>query len=342
MKLNNTDKKFLSYNIYDNASPALLFWIKERAITREYDRACSIIEEGKIAKAIYIVESGPVKVFSNQSNGSKVLLSTLEKGNIVGEMSWLEDRPAMASVEVESGCYLLEIPTKELNQIKNMSDSIGHLLFRMLAEKLALQLQMQNAWIHRNSINNLEPLRKVLILFAELNELDVSWLANTGYYKRLPSGEYLLRQGEEVRDLYLILSGDAQISISIRNELKYVGSSCKGEILGEISMLSPVPIGAAANVSSKHGMELLVIDIKKILAILNSNQNMAYRFYKGLSKMLSQRCRDQLLIAGYSLNSRLAEDEIKYEHITDQQLSDITTAGTRFDWLCRQFQNKEG
>ncbi len=342
MELKNVYKEFISYNIFENAAPDLLLWIQERANIKTFDSPCRIIEEGQLSKSIYIVKSGPVRVLSLQSNGSKALLANLDKGNLVGEMSWLEDRPAVASVEVDVGSSLFEIPIRELDQIKHSTCSVGHLFYRMLAEKLALQLQTQNAWVHRDFTNDLEPLRKVLVLFAELNEIDISRLARAGRFKRLSSGEYLVKQGDEVKDLYLLLAGEARITISKGNELKHVGTSCKGEILGEITMLSPFAKGAVANVDTLDGLELLVIDKKEILGILKSNQDMAYRFYKGLTKMLSQRCRDQLLSKGLSEASRLAEMGLDNEQINDKQLSEITTAGIRFDWLCRQFQNKEG
>ena len=114
MELKNVYKQFISYNIYENASQELLLWIKERAIPRKFDRTFRIIEEGQLSKAIYIVQSGPIRVFSYQSNGSRILIANLEKGNLIGEMSWLEDRPAVASVEVEPGGCVFEIPIREL------------------------------------------------------------------------------------------------------------------------------------------------------------------------------------------------------------------------------------
>jgi hypothetical protein len=58
--------------------------------------------------------------------------------------------------------------------------------------------------------------------------------------------------------------------------------------------------------------------------------------------MLSQRSRDQLLERGLAATSRLAEAQRDDEEIDLGQLTGISTAGSRFDWLCRQLQNQEG
>ena len=60
--------------------------------------------------------------------------------------------------------------------------------------------------------------------------------------------------------------------------------------------------------------------------------------------MLSQRGRDQL--ASYGLASRSQEIELanlesdSNDLINFEMLSGLTTAGLRFDWLCKQFQNR--
>ena len=88
MELQNTYKEFLSYNIFESAAPALLLWIQERAKVRIFDHPCCIIEEGKFSKAIYIVKSGPIRVFTCQSNGSKILIASLKSSYLVLALHW--------------------------------------------------------------------------------------------------------------------------------------------------------------------------------------------------------------------------------------------------------------
>tara|TARA_Y100001968_G_scaffold326693_1_gene370282 strand:+ start:51 stop:1082 length:1032 start_codon:yes stop_codon:yes gene_type:complete len=343
MEYKHIHKDSLSYNLFERADQPLLDWIRQKAIVRTFDTSnCQVIQEGSSNDGLYLVEAGALNVLSQQKNDRNVVIANLKPGDLFGEMSWLEERPTVASIEAEAGTRLFHIPINELNKLKRSGDLIGHLLYRSIAEKLALQLQSQNSWIHRDKSNRIEPLRKVFVLFAELNEKDVSLFSKIGHFKRLAPGQVLIKEGDEVKSLYLLLAGDAQISICEGNKRKYVGSSRRGELLGEMTMLNPSQNGAAANVETKNGLELLLLNKSELLNNLKSDQSMANRFYRGLARMLSQRNRDQLLSQGLSEASRLAEEDVNDEEITESQLSAITTAGIRFDWLCRQFQNQEG
>ena len=332
----------LSYNIFERASPDLLAWIRNVSVVREITTACRLIEEGSTPDCLFVVESGPVTVCTKQADGGSLSLASLKAGNLVGEMSWLEERPAVASIDAGPGSRLLQIPREALESINQSEAFICHLLYRLIAEKLALQVQGQNAWVHRIAATDQEPLRKVLVLFAELEEKDVAWIARSGKFKRLVAGDVLLQEGDNVPGLYLLLAGEARISITENGSWQSVGSSRRGELLGELTMLNPQAAGATANVDTLTGLELLVLDKEELSMTLNADPRLAKRFYKGIARMLSQRSRDQLLSRGFAEASRIAEELIDNEQLGLDQLSAISSAGLRFDWLCRQCQDKEG
>ncbi|KGG25285.1 MULTISPECIES: cyclic nucleotide-binding domain-containing protein [unclassified Prochlorococcus] len=332
----------LPFNIFEKADSKLLAWIRDVSVVREITTSCRLIEEGSTPDGLFVVESGPITVCTKQADGGSLSLASLKAGNLVGEMSWLEERPAVASVDAGPGSRLLQIPRAALESINQSEDSICHLLYRVIAEKLALQVQGQNAWVHRIAATDQEPLRKVLVLFAELEEKDVAWIARSGKFKRLMAGDILLEEGDNVPGLYLLLSGEARISITKNGSWQSVGSSRRGELLGELTMLNPQAAGATANVDTLTGLELLVLDKQELSMTLNANPRLAKRFYKGIARMLSQRSRDQLLSRGFAEASRMAEEIIDNEQLGLDQLSAISSAGLRFDWLCRQFQDKEG
>ena len=66
-----------------------------------------------------------------------------------------------------------------------------------------MQIQAQNVWAHRLRINHgpVEALRKVLTLFANLQEQDVFKLAGLGRLHRVQPQTLLLNQGDEVSAL---------------------------------------------------------------------------------------------------------------------------------------------
>jgi bacteriocin-type transport-associated protein len=329
-------------NVLNQVDPQLAAWIVRNGRLIEADQDLCLIAEGDPFAGLLVLEQGTLIISTSQDQPDDVELACLGAGSMVGEMSWLESRPAMARVVASAGSRIRQIEPATLARLQRSGDAIAPLLYRAICTKLSLQIQSQNAWIHRFTASAQEPLRKVLLLFAELEEQDVAWLGQLGHLQRLPPGGVLLEQGQPVPALYLVLAGDARIQINSGGQLTEVGSSRRGELLGEMSLLNPAMEGASARVDTLDGMELLRIDREALLAALAADSARATRFWRALARMLSQRSRDQLLDRGLAQVSRQAEETSDADEMDLEQLSAATTAGLRFDWLCRRFQDQGG
>jgi bacteriocin-type transport-associated protein len=331
----------LNFNIFDQAESPLLQWILDKATPLSIDLDTCIVKEGDLADGLFIVKSGQLVIDTTADDGSSVILAEQGAGSLVGEMSWLENRPAVARVLAKAGSKLLQLKPAALAALRVEGHFLAASLYRTIGTKLSLQIKSQNAWIHRFNASANEPLRKVLVLFAELIEQDVDWMRQLGRLHRVRAGEVLLDQGQPVTSVYLVLAGEARIQVQIESQLQVVGSSRRGELLGEMTLVNSAATGASARVDTTEGLELLAFDIIALESALNADASRATRFWRALARMLSQRSRDQLLERGLAARSRQAESERDAEEIDITQLSGISTAGARFDWLCRQFQNQE-
>lgn len=332
----------MAFNLFQQANPELTRWLHANADPLVLgDEAC-IVREGELGGAVFVVERGQLRLATKAVAGGSVPLGESGVGSIVGEMSWLEDRPAVASVWAAAGSHLLRLSHASLDGLLRDGHPVAALLYQAIGCKLSLQIQSQNAWVHRFPGSGHEPLRKVLVLFADLNEQDVDWLRNLGQLQRLPPGGVLIDEGQQVSDLTLVLAGDARVQVHSQGQLRVVGSCRRGELLGEMSLFNRGGHGASARVDTLDGLELLNINIDALLAALAGDPARASRFWRALARMLSQRCRDQLLERGLAATSRQAEAQRDDEEIDLGQLTGISTAGSRFDWLCRQLQNQEG
>jgi len=330
------------FDLFSQSTSALVQALEARAERRQFDTPSVLIREGEPTTAISIVTAGCVTVETLQNNGERVVLAQGERGAMFGEMSWLEGRPAVATVRAEAGSNVLQVPASALEQLRHTSPIQAAELFRLFGTKLSLQIQEQNAWIHRFNASLQEPLRKVLVLFAALSEQDVEWLRQLGKLQRLADGAVLIEAGEPVPALYLVLAGEARILVRSDGDIREVGTSRRGELLGEMSLFNPGQGVASATVISHGGLELLRLDTAELLSALDASPLRAMRFWCALARMLSQRSRDQLLERGLAEASRLAEQQSDGDELDLTQLAAISTAGSRFDWLCRQFQNQEG
>ena len=153
----------------------------------------------------------------------------------------------------------------------------------------------------------------------------------------LSRGDILLRENDPVTALYIILSGEVDVTVSIDGNDLVIGSSRRGEVLGEMTFLLPEQNLASATIQSRSGLDLLEIDASRFMQELRSDHKFASRFYRSLACMLSQRSRDQLLSRQLAERSRLAEREV--DQLNLDQLEGATRAARHFDWLCRQVRS---
>ena len=323
------------------ASQCLQSWLRENGKREVKSNGSKLIEEGLISEHVLVLLNGQIAVYTTDQNGACQRLAVLNQGAIVGEMSWLEQRPAVADVIAEADSEVLFLSVDLLDKLSNDEPELAAEWQRLIARKLAAQIKSQNAWIHRyeGPGEEIEPLRKVLVLFAVLNDLDVEQIAKMGSLRRISPGNILLKQGEEVPSIYLILAGEADIWVNIEGINKKVGTSRRGELLGELTLLTSESQGASATVSSTDGMELLEINKNDLQKALSETPAFADRFFRSLSCMMSQRSRDQLLARQLAARSRSAEADDDGDELDLGQLGGINRAGQRFHTLCQKFQS---
>ena len=334
-----------AFKFQTSASAELQSCLLNKGKTVDCDPGTVLIEEGRISDRVIILLEGEVNINTTDHQGNQQRLAVLNDGAMVGEMSWLEKRPAVADVVSATPCKVLELVVTVLDDLSQSEPAIAAEWQRLVAKKLAAQIQSQNAWIHRyeGPGEEIEPLRKVLVLFAELAEQDVNTLARIGSLRRIQPGEVLLHQGHDVPSIFLILAGEAEIFVEIDGLNKRVGSSRRGELLGELTLLNSEAQGATATVQSAGGMELLELDKTALNSALQDDPSLAERFFRSLSCMLSQRSRDQLLARQLASRSQGAERESdEGDELDLMQLGGINRAGQRFNSLCQKFQSGEG
>lgn len=333
------------FNFLSEVDAELLACLKTEGRAITYGPGKVLIEEGNISDYMVILLDGEVSINTTDHQGRQQCLAILSDGAMVGEMSWLEKRPAVADVVTTTASTVLELDVVVLNKLRQREPTIAAAWQRLVAKKLASQIQSQNAWIHRyeGPGEEIEPLRKVLVLFAELDDRDINLLGRIGSLRRIQPGEILLQQGHQVPSVFLILAGEAEIFVEINGVSKQVGSSRRGELLGELTLLTNEAQGATATVQSAGGMELLELDKTVLNQALQDDPSFAERFFRSLSCMLSQRSRDQLLARQLASRSQAAERESdEGDELNLVQLGGINRAGQRFNSLCQTFQSGEG
>lgn len=320
----------MSQQIRDILFPSLFYsWVQQFQTTFELEQATTLIEEGYAGRELLLLIDGTADVLSEQRSGEATVIAVLDAPEILGEMSFLEGRPTVASVVGRAKSRWIRLPFETLRDAINSDPALAADFYSVLARKLALQLQNQNSMVHRWNSSEIEPLRKVLLVFAELDDLDIDWLSRLGTVVHCQPGQTLIEQGNQLDQLWVVLEGEADIFLITSEQRQLVGSSRRGELLGEMALLSSES-QATASVIARKRMQLLALPQQQLKQRIEADATFGERFHRALAMLLSHRCRDQLMSHG--LASRAASNEA----IDFDTLDNISNAGRRFDWLCRQ------
>ncbi len=171
-------------------------------------------------------------------------------------------------------------------------------------------------------------MRKVLYILGQLSDADMDWIGSVGGKKLLSPGDVLIKQGEPIDAVYIVLEGNLSVRTHGDSEIARLGS---GEIVGEMSFIDTRPPLAT----------VVALDISRVLSIsrdalidkLEHDSTFAAHFYRALAIFLSSRLRDTVGMLGYNASRQapmMIEDEL------DANLLDtVHLAGSRFERLLK-------
>ncbi|HGG60357.1 MAG TPA: Crp/Fnr family transcriptional regulator [Gammaproteobacteria bacterium] len=81
-----------------------------------YPKGELIIREGERSDHMYVILSGRVRVFANNSNGRKIILNIQEAGEYFGEIALIDESPRSASVETLEKSVLSRLSRKDFEK----------------------------------------------------------------------------------------------------------------------------------------------------------------------------------------------------------------------------------
>ena len=170
-------------------------------------------------------------------------------------------------------------------------------------------------------------MKRVLFLFGHLNDRDIEWMIQNGYRQDLETGDRLIRKGESIDNLYIVLSGQLSISADDGTE-QCIALLGTGEIVGEMSFLEARP--PSVSVIATKFSTVYCISRELMNARLSSNIEFRANFYYALALFLSNRLR--------KTTDRLGYGKPEEEDLIDSNiLNGVSQAGSRFVQILQKF-----
>src|SRR4051812_30927071 len=75
-----------------------------------------LINEGEVSHSMYLVQEGRLLV-TQKGLSDDIILGFIEEGELVGELSFLDQEPRSATVQAVKDCTLYQIPLKSIEEL---------------------------------------------------------------------------------------------------------------------------------------------------------------------------------------------------------------------------------
>lgn len=104
-------------------------------VHRRFAAGTRILEEGDLGLGMYVITRGAVAVFKGEGE-ERVELAELERGDIIGEMALIDEKPRSASAEAVDGVECLLITRDSFRTLVRRDPEIAWCIVPTLAERV--------------------------------------------------------------------------------------------------------------------------------------------------------------------------------------------------------------
>ncbi len=95
-----------------------------------------LINEGEEGDTLFWIAVGKMEIYTTSESGEEIILGHAQKGELVGEMSFLNDKKRSASVRAIDDCQLLEIPVDKFTDVLESQPAWFQSLVKTLSSRL--------------------------------------------------------------------------------------------------------------------------------------------------------------------------------------------------------------
>jgi CRP-like cAMP-binding protein len=162
-----------------------------------------------------------------------------------------------------------------------------------------------------------------------LSDSDVDWLSGAGQRIKVAKGTQLIKLGENLKQVFIVLDGELSVQTNKGFELAKVST---GEILGEMSLVDSRP--PSASVVVLQDAVVLALNKSVLQTKLDLDTGFSSRFYRSIAIFLSERMRSTVGRMGYGDPSDEAPTDS--DELDENVLDNVHLAGARFERLLKK------
>lgn len=206
-------------------------WMLDCGLEQEIAPGSLVVSEGTRPDAIFLIASGILSVFLGADGAGRV--AVLGPGQIVGEMSFLEDRPSSASVAALETCSVIGLPASILRPKLEADPGFAARFYRSIArltsKRLRELLGVVGRWSQEAASAALFGTEATRELAAATQQFKETLIAASRKEDAVAAARTLEDAiGEFASLLHRIVGPDSSASLDLRDEL---GGRAQQELL---------------------------------------------------------------------------------------------------------------
>ena len=215
--------------------------LASRLQPREMDRDGLIFQSGDPGEALYLLESGRVRVLT-ELEAAEVDYVELTEGAALGEMPLLTGKPHVQAASAAGEVLLWVLPKEDFDELCGAYPAIRRALSRELRANLCPEDRA-------TAVQRLQ----ATPLFSDLPEEALSAIARRLLLQHAPAGEPIFEIGEPGDALYLVESGRVELATGGPRGAEPVAHLDSGGFFGEMALLTGKTRSVAARALQELG-----------------------------------------------------------------------------------------
>ncbi|MFN0055521.1 MAG: peptidase domain-containing ABC transporter [Planctomycetales bacterium] len=208
-----------------------------------------IVHEGEPGDCAYFVYSGRCRVIKRGETGKPVTMGVVGPGNLLGEQALIKGEARSASVRSAEDCVLFRIASADFQAMLARHPAVREYLNRFLSQRGVVDFLRSATFIGSLPAGEMQ---KLLDQFEDL---------------RFDTGAIIVRQGDPGDRMYLILSGQVQVTQESGGTTRTLATLAEGQYFGERALMKSEPRSATVTATAPtHCLSLNAENFDRLLA----------------------------------------------------------------------------
>lgn len=302
-----------AFTLWRDLDDEQIFHLTAAVHEEKLEKGQKIFDFGSQGSDLYILERGSVRIVRPTSYGD-FELGSLPAGAAFGEVNFLTRGQRTADAVAAENSVLLRFETRELDFLLDQRPTLGVQVYLSFWHALAQKLRGANEQLRtfftdeggseellklrqeqQGQAGLLEPTTdatRALLEEKGLNGQELATLANYSQVKRFPGGTYLFHEGDEGREMYVVLEGKVMITKFIpgggEEALAILG---RGDFFGEMALIDGAPRSADAK-AFQGPATVVSFNEATMEEVLSIDPPAARDFMALLCRLICDRLRD--------------------------------------------------